>query len=368
MLFDGKQTEFQSELHEQIWELVRKIVPFEISTAGFADKDMLEGLRQVYDFTVELFTNMYKDPEKYKLSSGKKTVLESKSFTVYEGRRDAIFIHHYLGGLAFNFYKHDKIILIDNNLIINPEYLREDREKDFFEIFELLEPIDFFYENNSDGTITVKSNKYPLFIKYFTMFVEAGAKRKMGVSDYIYSCDFRVLNKQYKTTINDTLRFLSESNSALVLELHNHLISKGIKPNLGKRLDYEYKKQNVLRIGFGGFDDRFNMGFNIELGNNQNDEKFTFMLAEIENVPNKNNLLKYISDNINCCTLCNGHRAKSCGGSRWEEFLGEQKFLCGFALNIQRYAIRDIYDNKHDIKMLKQILDLRIKAIDSLMP
>lgn len=370
MIFDGKQTEFPSEIHEHIWALGKRIVPFEISTAGFTDKEMLEGFRQIYDFTVELFTDMYKDPDKYKISFGKKIILENHSFVVCEGSRYALFIHHYLGGFAFHLGKNKKIMLANNNWIIKPEYMYEDWEKDFFEIFELIEPIGIFYENNSDGTITLKSSRYPLFFKYLIMFVEAGAKRKMGVSDYVNSCDFRVLNKQRKTTIDDMVRNLSESNKALVLELHNHLISKGIKRKLrGNNChDYSCKNENVLRIQNDPREhNSMYLDFRVSIGNSQNDEKFKFMLSEIETLPDKDNLLKYISDNINCCTLCGGHRVQQCGGNKWEEFLGEQKLFCwAFGLSIRRNSIRGIYDNEHDIKMLKQILDLRIKAIESL--
>ena len=370
MLFDGKQTEFQSEVHEHIWALGKRIIPLEISTAGFTDKEMLEGLRQIYDFSVELFTDMYKDPDKYKISFGKKTILEGKSFTVYEGKRDATFIHHYLGDLVWNFcIKNETGLLSGNNWIIKTEYLHEGWEKDFFEIFDILEPMGIFYENNSDGTITLKSSRYPLFFKYLIMFVEAGAERKMGVSDYINSCDFRVLNKQRKTTIDDTARVLSESNKVFVLELHNHLISKKVKRKLsGYNCHYySYKNENVLRIQNDPRDSSMYLDFHVYIGNSQNDETFKFMLSEIEILPDKDDLLKYISDNINCCTLCNGHRVQQCGANKWEEFLGEQKLFCwAFKLNVRRYSIRNNYYNEHDIKMLKQIMDLRIKTIDSL--
>ena len=65
MMFNKNQTEFPSKIHEVIWDIGCRVMPFEISTAEITDPEMLEGLRQIYDLAQQLYVDMYNNPEKY---------------------------------------------------------------------------------------------------------------------------------------------------------------------------------------------------------------------------------------------------------------------------------------------------------------
>jgi len=334
MTFDSNKTEFNSEIHEMVYALGRRIVPFEISTAEISDKDMLEGLRQVYDFTVELFSDMYADPKKYRLTDG-----------VLAGD-----FHQYL----FNIGRRQARV-VNNNWAV---------EASDVDILGPLAPMGIYYESKN-GSTTIKSSKYPLFLKCFYMCCKASEKRKVNCWEYIVFCDFRIFNKRISLKLEDLTRALSDRDKAFVLELHDHLASKGIKPTPRKyynRILY-HKKYCLLKIDIFG---SIPVEFGVCLGSSPNDEAFKFIVQEIEKLPNKEELLTYIVDNVNYCSYCCSRKGdKSCGGY-WAELLGERRFFCPwFALTKRGKKNPSKVYNDHEINILKQFLDLRIKAIDS---
>jgi len=75
---------------------------------------------------------------------------------------------------------------------------------------------------------------------------------------------------------------------------------------------------------------------------------------------------EYIKNNIAYCDKCGGWRTNPCCLEM--EFFGKRRKLCGPVLNKWKSIDRNKYYVEHDINMLKQVLDLRIKAIDRLIP
>jgi len=306
MLFDGKQTEFQSEVHKIIWAMGRRIVPFEISTAEITDSELLEGLRQVYDFTVELFSDMYVNPDKYELTT-----------------KNIGFFHEHL----FKLLKQNKV-------------------------------------KEANEWVAEKTSKYPLFLKYFAMCVEASQRRPQNSLAYVMYCDFRIFNKRINLKIDDLARALPDREAAIILGMHNYLLQLGAKPYPRVsyvNIQYECKKNYFATMLIGNSTP---LGVYVSLGKKDDDEQYKFIIAEIEKLANKEELLEFLARSIKCCTYCcTSARDKSCGKAKWADFFGERRLLCGFELKVPNKG--KIIDAR-DIELLKLILDLRIKAIDLL--
>jgi hypothetical protein len=345
MLFDVNQTEFQSEIHRAIWAIGKSIVPFEISTSELVEPDFINGLRQVYDFSIDLLSAMYENPGNYELMDGKNCLHRTGRVTSFHG-------------FLFNLIHSQKVQLNGNDWLVKTEQIND------FHKLDLLIPMGVLYENDH-GVTTIKSMKYPLFLKYFYLCYEASLKRKVNCFSYIASCDFRIFNKRFGLKLDDIIMTLSDRDKAFVLELHNHLISKGIKPKPRKyysRVTYEYNKQFVMNTEILGSTYLF---FQVSLGKNQWDKAYDYIVNRIENSPDRDEPIAYIVKNITCCNLCFGSKTLKNRCDRWGEIYGNRRLLCfEFCLSNKKKSERNIIYTDYDIKMLKQFLDLRIEAID----
>jgi len=320
LIFDGKQTEFESEIHKIIWAMGRRIVPFNISAAEIIDTDMLEGLKQVYDFTTELFSDMYANSARYNLTT-----------------KNVGFLHDYF----FRLLKRKKAKLVDYELTLKVD----DGSFEELKMLDLYEHMGIHYEIN-DGAATIKSRKYPLFLKYFSMCVAASQKRPQSNLAYVTYCDFRIFNKRFSLKIDDFARGLPDREQTLLWELHNYLISSGAKLEPRSNYDtikYSYKKRHIVQVGTW-LSKPLSIRVVIE----------NILNGNIESLPNNDELPAYISDNMIICNYCcTSSRDKSCGKGRLVNFLDKQRLSCGGELRIpgKQNSVAE-----YDIKMLKQIL------------
>jgi hypothetical protein len=345
MIFNKNQSEFESNIHKAVWAAGKSVVPFELSTAEITDPGLLEGLRQVYDFTLDILSDMYNAPDKYELQYGENCLSGNGSVTSF---------HSYLCSMA------EKVQLIDNYWSVDSDQIKN------YHKLDLLSSMGITYKNNGNETKII-SEKYPLFLKYYYLCYEASLRRKVNCFNYVMSCDFRIFNKKFGRKLNDTLIVLSDRDKAYALELHNYLLSRGIKNKpcqYYNRITYEYKNQFVMNIEILGSTYLF---FQVSLGKNINDPAYGFIVNEIEKESDKEELQKYIAENITCCNMCFAHKTlkKRCG--RWADIFGRRRLLCfEFCLSNKKKSERNIIYSDYDIRMLKRFLDMRIKAIDSI--
>jgi len=345
MLFNEKQPKFQSEVQKIIWAYGRAVVPFEVSTAEITDAEMLEGLRQVYDFNAEVFAALLENPEKH-----------NANINTADMGRGALCFPRSLG----EFVRFDSVSLSGNEWIINTNGLAPAKLKKIMERFntiDLFKPMGISYESNN-GVIRIRNTKYPLFVKYYTLLVKAAERRKADIWRHIVFCDFRILNNRFSVKFCDVLKFFSENNKAFALELHNFLLLKGCKANINcHSAGYVYKKHSVASIFVTvsshcrHHTDLKRMSIDLALSRGKKDEIYLYMLNEIEKLPIKDELLSYLSDNRKRCNTmgCKGSEAENCGS-------------VAFVVSIN--AENNDFSNNHDMNLLKQILDLRIKAIE----
>jgi len=243
MLIDKNQTVFKSPLHEQIWSTARCIVPFEISTAGITDTALLEGFRQIYDFNIEFFSDMCEDPDKYKLQE---LIYFDNGIKI----RSVNPFHEYL---YYRLINTKKVRLIGSDWAISAKDMTPLMYSELWMI-DLLAPMGIYYEKN-DENVLIKSSKYPLLLKYFSICHELSQKlpkSRIQGTPIIALCDFRFLYKRFVTSIDDVVWSFSDRDRTYAVELHEFLASKKIKHKPGVygygSIHYEYKKQPRVSI------------------------------------------------------------------------------------------------------------------------
>jgi len=359
MFFDLNQTKFKSELHRIIWTMGRQVVPFEISTAEITDNEMLEGLKQVYDFAVEHYLNVFANPDVYlNIIDRMNAYLNSVYKEIIENKVERMLNY-------FNYLPANKAIQTEGEWVIKTAAENDET----LEMLDLLAPMGIRYEikedlnllNKQPRTLIIKNVKYPLFIKYLSLFHTANSKNKVYASSYITFCDFRVFNKRYSKTVEETMRLIPANERKFVTHFYDFFMSINAKPkpraDIHNEFTFKYKKQSVLTIKDDG-------SMNIHLGQHPKNDSADYFFNAIENLPNKDEFKAFIVENNRHCKGCKGKSFEKCSGRHETNLPDKHRYLCLHTFRINK-ATREKYDYDLYAKMLKQVLDLRIESIDN---
>ena len=338
-MFDINQTEFLSDRQKEVWRVGRAIIPIDISLADITDPEMQEGCTQIYNWTHEYLEALYRNPERFK-------------GTAYR-------MFRLLDDVAEN------ATIIDNGMNFSmKKYKAQISTNPCFSDLPLvgLELVD-------GGDCKILTNeRYPLFCKYFKLFYNAAYKRINRLYYLMYN-DFRVLAPKYKRTPDDVFRTMSDEYKGYFKELHDYVLSKGAKLEPHKyflRLRYIYKNDFVLI-----FEPHLSQMHHIievlYFRKNDGDTSFDRFLDEVKKQLDKEELIKYIQDDVCLCSSCND----SCGGTKIAptDICGKKRRLAGCHRSITKWhkkpLDKQIYTN-YDIQMLKRIIDIQISLIDNL--
>ncbi|MDD4493117.1 MAG: hypothetical protein PHV32_02000 [Eubacteriales bacterium] len=342
MIFNVNQTEFKNDYQKEVWRIGKAILPLEITIPDIADPEMREGCTQIYNWTMEYIESQYKNLDKYSGSI-------YKMFRLLDDVAENAEIIN--GGMAFSYKKYDNQISINPCLSDLP--------------FVGLELVD------GDGCKILRNKKYPLFCQYFKLFYDAASKRVNRLYYLMYN-DFRVLAPKYKRTPDDLFRTMSDEYKAFFKELHEYVLSKGAKLEPHKyfmRFRYIYKNEFVLI-----FEPHLaKMHHIIEVPYSLKSDwhgSLKLFLKEIEKQPDKNELIKYIQDEICLCGNCNNGN-NGCGIYKREptDICGKKRYVAGCHRTITKWhkkpLDKQIYTD-YDIKMLKRMLDIQFHLINNL--
>lgn len=95
------------------------------------------------------------------------------------------------------------------------------------------------------------------------------------------------------------------------------------------------------------------------------DETYQYLISQIENAPDRDELAAYLLENLNYCIACKA--SNRC--ERWADIFGHSRLICyTMSFSQKRSRKRDVNYNDYDIELLKRFLSLRIQAIDALIP
>lgn len=337
--FDINQTKFPNGQSKDIWVRGKNIVPLEISLANISDVKMCEGCTQIYQLVHELLWNMYRNHVKY----------ASQNFELLFSR--LIKFGAVIDESGFNWIISDDVFELHVSR---------------YENFETESDNLGFKTSRIDNKILLTNVKYPLFLKYWYPLLKLS--QKYGVS--ALSCDFRLVEKKYKLTVDDFLRVQSDKNKPYFIELHQYAISKGAKITTRdqyRRYRYKYKDETVLVLEM-----RPSV---VVLYNNQYSQKrnpwtsFDLFISEIEKQGDKEELIKYMQDHIAICHACadrsKGPKKKNECCGHLLNIHGVEYLAASCHTEIEQYLSPDDSQEAIDysLKMLKRMIDIRIAQI-----
>jgi hypothetical protein len=326
MQFDVNQTTFISPYQRDVWSAAIHVVPLDISLAKIADRDTRNGCTQVYYATMELLTDMYRNPQDY------------------QSIPPIFYLERFLGWHRYG----ERQVPVNVRKRQGMYELILDRMKRFG--FSL------------DGE-TLINTRYPLFTTYWELLAKS-----CSFNSGMHLCDFRLLVKPYKRTTDDLLRSLPDTYKLYWRELYEYAVRKGAK--LESRKDhmfrFVYKKRFVLTLT--------NTPPNVEipynLGGGWNDKvpaDLTLFLDIARNQPDADKLIDYIQDNFCVCNMCNGIKSVARRCTNWVDIDGKRRLtaICHLVIGRVKHGPRREPYTAWDVTMLKRMMDLRFLQIDN---
>ena len=341
MTFDVNQTEFSSDRQKEIWRVGCAVIPAEISLADITDPETREGCEQIFGWTNEYLEMLYQNPERFKGTA-------YKMFRLLDDVAENASIAE--NGMVISMKKYN------NQISANPCL------SDLTVVgLKLIDGV---------GYKILVNEKYPLFFRYFKLFYDAASKRVNRLYYLMYN-DFRVLAPKYKRTPDDIFRAMSDENKGYFKGLHDYVLSKGAKLEPHKyflRFRYIYKNEFVLM-----FEPHLSQMHHIievpySLKSNWHGSLKSF-LSELEKQPDKDELIKYMQDDICLCGNCNKGN-NNCGIYKREptDICGKKRYIAGCHRTISKWHKKPLDKQSYtdyDVKMLKRMIDIQFKMIDN---
>ncbi|MHB1484881.1 MAG: hypothetical protein ACYCYI_09480 [Saccharofermentanales bacterium] len=325
MIFDPNQTRFASDYQRKVWQVGTHIIPLDISLAKITDAEMREGCTQFYNSTIEILSDMYDNWKEYESI-----------------RPSALLMRSGLG--------------------------QKNREDEYLLITGKLSKFGIVPDGD---TKTLINKKYPLYDKYREQLLQAEEKighLRRGTATMC--CDFRVLNKPFRPSIDDLVRPYSEDLRSQIKDLHDYVLSKGAKVEPHEcygRLRYRYNKYRVMVLElFAESEPLIEIPYRLDNARSMPDS-FQSFINEAERQPDNDELIAYLQQNVDVCNGCGGLEAsyKRCGGM-WAEIRDKRRRLatCHFGIGRGHYDRQKLPYTDADFPMLKRMLDIRFNHID----
>ena len=326
MLFNPNQTEFTSDVQRIIWQFGTHIVPPEASLADVEDEETREGCMQIYDCTMEILADMYNHPEEYK---------EHPCWSV-----GGYLLLAVSGGKPMK--KHSVIYA------------------------DFLQRLPRFGFVCHEDTGVWSNDRYPLLGEYLPRLEELAKTRKQNMGGYFGRLDFRLFAPRIKLTMEDLLRPLSDRDRVYALEIHNYAVSKGMKMEMKDPYMFRYTYKKIYSVELHNNPFRVMVIYQLNNGKHVYDQ-FERFLANAEQQPDADELVRYIQGGIWVCTGCNGlHKAdKRCG--KWLDIHGARRLasMCHPAISKYRRGTRNLAYLDEDIQMLMRMIDIRLVQVDN---
>lgn len=359
-IFDPNQKEFKNDTQREVWKLGVRVVPLEVSLADITEPETRAGCEQIYAYTMELLTDMYHHTEDY----------ENDGVWQY--------LYHCLDWFRFG---NPGGRSEDNGhcWVLSGEISEAARERELKRI-QKLSKFGFCLsgggktEPTGGGKVMIAetdyyiltNQRYPLLLKYWCLLNQAAAKRKVNFSNYVFLCDFRILAKKYKRTVDDLLRPLPVSYRPYFSELHEYALAHGAKLESHiyyGRFRYTYKKLYVLVLenspALVEVPYRLHNAIHI-------DDEFSRFLNETDCQPDRLELIDYIRANVCICNGCAAHKRGNQRCGRWIDIHGKRRFaaMCHTAVSKNHHGTRLRGYTDRDVMLLKRMMDMRFLQID----
>jgi hypothetical protein len=326
MIFDPNLKQFAGDYQRKVWQIGTHIVPLDVSLNNITDSYTREGCTQFYNGITEIITDMYNNWEEYE-------PIKPSAMLLWSG-------------------------------------LGQKNRKDEYQI--ITDKLSKFGIVPGESGKRYTNKKYPMFDTYRELLLQAEDKiGHLRGGTATMCCDFRVLQRPFKPTIDDLIRSYSDALKSYLKDLHNYVLSKGAKVETHEcfgRLRYKYKKFRVLVLELYAEDEPL-----IEIPYRLDNamampSAFQSFLDEAERQPDNNALITYMQQNVDVCNGCGGQKKsyERCGGM-WAEIRGKRRRLatCHFGIGRGHYDRQKNPYIDEDIPMLKRMLDIRFAQIEN---
>lgn len=311
MIFDKNQTEFINENQKRTWAAGVKIVPLALSLAKITDPGQKEMFTQMYNFTMDLFSDLYEHTQTVSTWDCIATIGEFCKVGKIENK-----------DLVFPWVKSPdckevkRFAACKDTLARHGVYLEEK-------------------ENESRLTSTT----YPeLLLAYATMY-ESSLQFKVNHLYYLAVCDFRIMEKGFAHSIDDIFRVLSDKECAFAQRLHQYALSLKIKPIkciYPQRVLYKYKGKRILDIQIPGYLNEYGLAFTVHpfwggslyFGEHEKNKRLLFRLEEkVDQLDAPEKYREFFLRYIRHCTMCVSEASK-CPRGVLLPLWGKQHYLC----------------------------------------
>ena len=356
MHFDLNQEIFENKTKKAIWLFGRDLVPLEVSLANIPDERDKEGYTQVYRYTHNLFSDMYENPNEYRL---------------YPPENVMFYGVAYYGNLLIDIVKSSEL-MEDGTLMMAASVYHKmlkkgvrKKDKSKFNRMSCLSRLGIDVREGMVSTV-FESQRYPLLLEYYTRLQKQSQRYKLNCNSYVLSCDFRIFTKGYRHTIQNILDVLPERDRVYARVMHEYAIEKNLTVlpcQYYHRVSYRYKGNYAME--FNVFL-RFDMCIQLKHAAHPESTEFDRFLELVRNQPNAEELMEYCVHNLNYCNCCFHSKTKQQRCGKWRDIYGHRRLVCGASISKQKGPEINCRYTDKDIPFLKQLLDLRLQVIDEM--
>lgn len=367
MEFKIELTEFPSEVHKRIYCEAREIIPLENSLADITDNEIKASCEDFYSFVMEMFSDMYDNPEEYSLPvyelenylagrkvNGVKRKYPSKTKNIIShainapGRYMATLANMvYMGKLKDDVLVLDEETLVEINRRVNTSISPITLDKRL----EALARLGLVHTDKG-----FESVNHPKMFRVMDILLQKTKGKFSGFDYYLFEkLDFRNLTKSYKPTYKDYILPLISERRDMAFKLHDLVKECGCRDVINTFLKIEYKYKGLQVATLDTSDNRINLRVTEVYGTDDH-ELFNRRLAK-ENAE----FQKYAQRHVWRCTGCAtthlgafveilGHWSRVCGGGQigflWNNPTEEDMDKIRFFINTRCDIIDEIKKNK----------------------
>ena len=376
MKFDRNVTVFPTLLHREIYMKALRLVPPEVSLVEIekTDPEMAASGREFYNFMLDLYGDMYCNPEAYGMTPGVyEAFAQYRKWRYMRLRVKEFHDNMEISGVTISSYvKFINEIALYCYITDGKCYLSYDdykKVKDlkrvtFVHSQHLLLPIEYImlalqrvelYFRDDGEKIQVISEKYP------NMFLSASALRhavedtintpvskklKYFFGEYIDTLEFRLLQGIYYPNFEDQIRSLSDKDREAVIALDALTKEYKLRPNYkASLLGYEYTYKGKPMLGVGTNNDSWftepNRKQNLwvrHVAVNISESSDPSYFDNIEKLGE--DFKKYYMRHLPFCRACTPYHTS---GSAQNVIFGKKVRLCsGYGGCISKFTVKDL--------------------------
>ena len=371
MRFEIGQKEFPSTAHKSIWHAAVFMAPFSevipSQSTGSEAENLQEGEIGLYQFMIDLYSEMYNNPGTYHIPVGEYDSFmkgrERDDLTDRDKLKEGYLRNKFQRSIQFyqkmlfeigskgNLDDSSNNVIMDKSVLSaminrhNLRILRSQKEK----YAEALSGVGLKIAQ-SHSEITVSNSKYPKMLFALSALCKANSRR--FVLTNFLRCDFRGLIDSFKPNFDDAISILPEDFRKMAFEMHDFMrrakCSSMVQPVNNTTLFSQWK------IGY------FLKGKSVYSFHSDFDTLETFAcFNRYQNVSRVGYLLKeqsillynWFYDKIPT-RLC------SCPNNRLVDIGGRKKRICGLMNKMDV-----INPDEHDLQNLKHIIEIYLEKI-----